>query len=448
LKEGVVLHQMNDDVYIPFRGLPSSSKILQERQREAVEGFDVEEIMEQARAHVLKLLRNSKQESEIEKEIHHLVDQECPNMTHQQKAEISQEILDELRGYGPIAELMDDPDVSEIVIISYKRILYEKQGTFYEFRKEEKPVTFRSVGHLRLLIERFCMMGYGRADESQPFSVINVEGMRINITVPPVSPVPTLAIRKFVSVPTLEELIRWECITEEAAQFLKACVVGRRNIAIAGGMGTGKTTTIGILGRHFNPDEFPVLVEAVRECPLEHPNLRVLVGRPPNVEGKGEITLSPLLRNALTMRASRVLVSEAKGGEVFYCLQAMNIGHDGSMFTFHGNNAEEAITVRLPMMVAMSDELKGQVEAAKYFIGCSLHLVCVLEIAEGKRRYKEIAEVQYKDGQLRTVPIFVRDGSEFCAVGKLSDAQLEQMVSYGAEVPACVLGNSQSDITF
>gem|GEM_PF-3542489 len=439
-----------DDIIVPFKGLPSASRILQERQKEVVEDFKsrtIEEVMERARAHVLKLLRDSRQEAEIEREIRLLVEQEGPGMTHQQKVEIAREILDELRGFGPIAELMDDPEVSEIVVVNYKRILYEKKGVFREFRKDGKPAVFRSPGHLRLLIERFCMLGYGRADESQPFSVINVGGTRVNVTVPPVSTVPTLTVRKFVSVPTLEDLVAWGSLSPEAAQFLKACVVGRRNITIAGGLGTGKTTLIAILGRHFGEDELPILIEAVRECPLEHPNLRILVGRPPNIEGRGEITLSPLLRNALTMRGTRILVSEAKGGEVFYCLQAMNVGHDGSMFTFHGNSAEEAITVRLPMMVAMSDELKGQVEAARYFIGCSLHFVCVLEMVNGKRRFQEIAEVRYEDGKLFTVPVFVRDGDAFRFTGSISESQLERMRALGAELPGC-FSAPQPVITF
>jgi len=306
--------------FTPFHGLPASSSLLQERQQEAVENFKsrtIDEVMEKARARVLKMLKDSSDDHEIEKEIKICLEQEGPAMTYQQKTDITREILDELRGYGPLSELIDDPGVSDIIVINYQRIVYEKYGKIHVYQKNGLDSGFRSNGHLRLLIERLCMLGQGRIDESQPDTVVNVDGMRITLTIPPIGEAPTIAIRKFVIVPTLENLIETGSLTPSAAEFLKACSAGRRNLAFCGGMGTGKTTMIATLGRFFGEDELPILVEETRECPLEHPNLRILVARPPNIEGKGEVQIGHLLKRALTMRASRVLVSEAKGGEVF-----------------------------------------------------------------------------------------------------------------------------------
>jgi pilus assembly protein CpaF len=423
--------------FTPFRGLPASSSILQERQQEAVEGFKsqtIDEVMEKARARVLRMLKDSSDDHEIDKEIKSCLEQEGPAMTYQQKADITREILDELRGYGPLSELINDPDISDIIVVNHQRILYEKHGEIYTYQKNGRDLGFRSNGHLRLLIERLCMLGQGRIDESQPDTVVHVDGMRVTLTIPPIGEDPTIAIRKFVVVPTLEELVETGSLTPPAAEFLRACSAGRRNLAFCGGMGTGKTTMIATLGRFFGEKELPILIEENRECPLEHPNLRILVARPPNIEGKGAVEIGHLLKRALTMRASRILVSEAKGGEVFYVLQSMNIGHDGGIFTFHADGVEDGVFKRLPSMLMMSKELSDQYDPMR-LIGNSLHFVCMLEITDrGVRRFREISEICYDGEQCEVRPIFVRQGEELVATGYIPTRHLEQIRFRGIDI--------------
>jgi pilus assembly protein CpaF len=433
----------NKSVLTGFKGLASSSSILADRQKNVIEKYKsaaIDDIMEHARARALKCIRDSGggAGTEIDREIKDFIEQECPAMTYTQKDDIARQILDELRGYGPLSDLLSDPGVSDIICVNYTRILYEKNGVLRVYQKDGQPVCFRSRTLLQLLIERLCMMGRGRVDESRPYAVVNVEGARVAVTIPPVTLEPTVAIRKFVAVPTLEDLAASGSLTPEAAEFMKACSAGRRNLVFAGGMGTGKTTMIAVLGRYFGADEMPVLVEGVRECPLEHPNLRILVARPPNIEGKGRIEISKLLEIALTMRASRVLVSEAKGGESFYCLQAMNIGHAGSMFTFHANSAQDALFRRLPSMVMMSPELSDQYDPMR-LIGNSVHFIAMLEITDrGVRRFREISEVRYDGERCEAVPVFVRRGGGLVPTGHVPEAHLEQMREFGADLPRSV----------
>jgi pilus assembly protein CpaF len=436
-----------------FSGLPFSSSILAERQKQVVEDFKgraIEDIMEKARMKLLKSVKDSSDMGQLEEEIRHIVDQEGPSMNYDQKRTLIQEIMDELKGFGPLADLLDEKtDVSDVVVISDKRIRYCRQGNWYDYKKDGRPVTFRTPNHLRLLIERLCMLGNGRIDESEPEAVLNVGGFRITMAIPPKSPNgPTIAIRKFAWVPTLDDLIRTESITPQASEFLKALSIGKRNLAMVGGMGTGKTTMIATLGKYWPEDEMPILIEETRECPLEHQNLRILVSRRPNIEGKGRITIGDNIRTALTMMGSRILISEIKGGEAFYVLQAMNIGHDGCMVTFHASNTQDAVEKRLPSMISMSSEI-SEFFNPNLLIANALHFIVFLErTEEGKRQVREITEICYEGTEATAKPVFARRDNKLLPTGHIPKAHIEQMQSYGVKIPPEIFRNPSAVIHF
>lgn len=434
------------------RFFPTGSSILQNRQQQEFESYKtkaLEEIVEKVRVLILKEMNNSKSIIDIDEKIKLFVQQEAPNMTFSQGAEVSKEILDELKGFGPLADLIEDPFVSDIITVHTGRIVYEKLGEFYVHKdKYGNPVKFRTSSQLRLLIERLCIMGYARIDESEPIAVFNAGGMRITVTIPPISATnngePSIAIRKFVAVPTMDQLIQSGSLSPEAAEFMIALSTGARNVAFVGGMGTGKTTMIATMAKYFRDDELPVLVETVRECPMEHPNLRILVARPPNIEGKGEVNLARLIRTALTMKASRVLVSEAKGGEFFDVLQACNIGHDGTMVTFHANTAVDAVYKRMPSMLMMSPDIPEGYNPS-ILIGNSIHFLCMLEQVNGQRRFKEITELDYDydTGKAVIKPVFIREGDVLVATGHIPHEKLEVMQRYNVTVSPEIFKNKK-----
>lgn len=433
----------------PIKFHPSSSKILQERQQEKIDNYKaktIDEIVEKIRVLLLKEMKENN-EIDIDEKIKQFLQQEGPNMTFSQQEEISKEILDELRGYGPLADLINDPYISDIIVVHTGRIVYEKLGELYTHKdKSGNPTRFRTSSQLRLLIERLCIMGFARVDESEPISVFNAGGMRITVTIPPISATndgePMIAIRKFVSVPTLDDLIKSGSLSPDAAEFMRALSIGSRNIAFVGGMGTGKTTMIATMAKYFREEELPILVEVVRECPMEHPNLRILVARPPNIEGKGEVNLSRLIRTALTMKASRVLVSEAKGGEFFDVLQACNIGHDGTMLTFHANSAVDAVYKRMPSMLMMSPEIPEGYDPS-ILIGNSLHFICMMEQVKGQRRFREITELDYdyETGKAVIKPVFKREGDRLVATGHVPHEKLEDMTRHNVNVSPEIFKN-------
>jgi len=414
-----------------FKGLPGHSRILRERQQDMVDAFKartIEEIMVKARQRITSMICGNDEAGDLAEEVGHFVDLENPNLTYEQRTSMIREILNELQGFGPIAELIEDrPDVSDVIVVNHRRILYRANGQVFTYMKNDRPVVFRSASHLRLLIERLVAMGNGRIDESMPFAVVHASGLRVTVAVPSVAVEPFVSIRKFIWVPQMEHLVETGFFSPEAAEFMIACSRGRRNLAFTGGMGTGKTTMLAVMARYWDEEELPILVESVRECPMEHPNLRILVGRSPNIEGKGEIRLDRLVQLALTSMATRVLVSEAKGGELFTILQSMNIGHDGSMFAAHANSSQDAVQKRFPAMLMQSPELSDGYNPTRLIAG-SIHFICHLEENHAGQKYcQEIAEVDYQEGRCHVRPVFVRQDGALRATGYVPEQHLEVM---------------------
>lgn len=424
-----------------FRGLPAGSSILEQRQR-AKHGKYVDENLEALLEKVRQaMLRYGDGGSQAEERILRMIEQEVPQVTYDQRQSLLNELLDELRGFGPITGLMqENSGVSDILVINAQRIRYQVQGRWYTLLKDSKPASFRSASHLRLIVEKLCRLGGGRVDESKPEAVLHLNGMRVTIAVEPKSPLgPFIAIRRFSYVPNLTDLVADQSLTPEAAEFMRCLSAGRRNVAFVGGMGTGKTTWIATMAMSWGQDEHPVLIEEVEECPVVHPNLRKLVSREPNIEGKGRITIGDNLRTALTSMATRIVISEIKGGEAFMVCQAMNIGHEGTLFTFHANSVQDAVSKRLPAMILMSPEISDAFHPG-LLIANALHFVVLLgQDRDGHRQVIEIAEICDSDNQATVRPIFRKDREGIQAVGNVSTKQREQMARYGVELMPDIL---------
>ncbi|WP_028987608.1 CpaF family protein [Thermicanus aegyptius] len=395
------------------------------------EEFD-EELLNSARNFLTREIQEQKitleEETQVYFRIHHFLTSRY-GISTEQADRIVEEVMIDIKGYGVIAPLIQDPGVSDIIIHKHDDITYEKYGKKYIF-----PQSFRDQQHLMMFIEKLAFLSKARVDISHPITSFTLpEGYRTAVAIPPIALYPTVAIRKFVTLPSVDDLIQSGYFSVEAGEFFKFAIKGRRNILITGGMGTGKTSMIAIASKHFGEDEYPLLIEEVMETPMNVPHLRRLVARPPSVEGTGEITLGNLLKLALQMKPTRVIVSEVRDGAVFYMLQAMQIGHEGSMSTVHANSPKEAFFKRIPMMLSMSREAVDlSLDEKLSFAASGLHLIVHLkqDPHTGIRYCDRISEVTEEPD---VKDIFVREGNTLKATGYIPERALEGALAYGVK---------------
>src|SRR5246127_176973 len=279
-----------------------------------------------------------------------LVVGESAPMNRQERERLSQEVLDEVFGLGPLEPLLADPTVSDILVNTYKRIYIERRGIL-----EVTPVQFRDDAHLMSIIDRIVSAIGRRVDESSPMVDARLaDGSRVNAIIPPLSvDGPCLSIRRFGHDRlTAEDLISNRSMTPTMLELLQGCVKARLNVLISGGTGAGKTTFLNVLSSYISNRERVVTIEDAAELLLNQDHVVRLETRPPNIEGKGSIQQRQLVINALRMRPDRIIVGEVRGEEALDMLQAMNTGHDGSLTTIHANSPRDALS-RLETMVAM-----------------------------------------------------------------------------------------------
>jgi len=311
-----------------------------------------------------------------------------------------EQIVAEILGYGPLEPFLADATITEIMVNGAKNIYVEREGKI-----ERTNATFESDEHLMRIIERIVAPLGRRIDESAPYVDARLpDGSRVNAVIPPISLIgPVLTIRKFFKIPlTVERLIELGTITPQAIELLKACVVARLSIVVSGGTGTGKTTFLNVLSGHIPNTERILTIENAAELQLRQEHVVTLESRPPNIEGRGQITIRDLVINSLRMRPDRIIVGECRGPEAFDMLQAMNTGHEGSMSTIHANNPREA-TARLENMILMAGmELPHR--AIREQIASALDLVIQLErMRDGSRKCVAITEVQGMEGDVITM---------------------------------------------
>jgi pilus assembly protein CpaF len=313
------------------------------------------------------------------------------------RTRIIQEIENEILGLGPLEQLLKDPTISDILVNGPSQIYIERSG-----KLELSAVHFDSEQHLMTIIDRIVSRIGRRIDESSPMVDARLQdGSRVNAIIPPLAiDGPQVSIRRFaVERLTIERLVQLNELTPTMGRVLEAVVKSRLNVLISGGTGSGKTTLLNVLSSFIPPDERIVTIEDSAELQLQQPHKVRLETRPPNIEGKGEVTQRDLVRNSLRMRPDRIVLGEVRGAEALDMLQAMNTGHDGSLTTIHANTARDALT-RIESMVAMTGidlptkQLRGQIASA-------IDIIIQLERQEdGIRRLTSLNEVQGLEGDV------------------------------------------------
>jgi len=367
-------------------------------------------------------------------------------LSRPERVRLFEQIVAEILGFGPLQSLLEDDKITEIMVNGAKNIYIERDGKLHRV-----PITFESDEHVMRIIDRIVSPMGRRIDESSPYVDARLpDGSRVNAVIPPISLVgPTITIRKFFRNPlTIEQLIEFGTITPEAVQFLKACVEARLNIVISGGTGSGKTTLLNVLSQFIPNDERIITIENAAELQLRQEHVVTLESRPPNIEGRGEVTIRQLVINALRMRPDRIIVGEIRDEAALDMLQAMNTGHDGSMTTAHSNSPRDTLA-RIETMVLMAG-MDLPVRAIREQVSSALDLVVHQErFRDGTRKVVNITEVSGMEGDVITLTdlfVFEQTGySNGKVVGRLKPTGLrpkfiDKIEAAGIHLPASIFG--------
>ncbi len=317
------------------------------------------------------------------------------SLSSTERSRLVQEIIDDILGLGPLEPLLRDSSITEIMVNGYDHVYVERRG-----RIEPTNVRFVNERHLREIIDRIVSRVGRRVDEASPMVDARLpDGSRVNAVIRPVAvDGSSLTIRKFArEIMGVEDLVALGTVTPKSLQFLRDCVVGRRNILISGGTGSGKTTTLNVLSSFIPEDQRIVTIEDAAELQLEQPHVVRLESRPANIEGAGAISIRDLVRNSLRMRPDRIIVGEVRDAAALDMLQAMNTGHDGSLSTVHANSPRDALS-RVETMVLMAGlDLPVRV-IREQVVGAIDLVVHQMRLRDGSRHVMQIADVVGMDG--------------------------------------------------
>jgi pilus assembly protein CpaF len=311
------------------------------------------------------------------------------------RTQLFREIMNELIGFGPIQSLLDEPDINEVMVNSPDQVYVERKGILMD-----TTVKFENDEHIMRIIERIISPLGRRVDSENPMVDARLpDGSRVNAVIPPVAiDSPILTIRKFSkSRFTVDQLIAFDSLTPLMADFLRACVLGRLNIVVSGGTGSGKTTLLNVLSSFIPETERVVTIEDSAELRLDQRHVVRMEARPPNIDGRGQVTIRDMVRNALRMRPDRIIVGECRGGEALDMLQAMNTGHDGSLTTLHANTPRDAL-LRLETMVLMAG-MELPLKVIRQQVASAVDLIVqVSRLKNGPRKITAISEVAGMEG--------------------------------------------------
>jgi pilus assembly protein CpaF len=348
----------------------------------------------------------SLEEAVVRQEIRKLVERILPEenssvpLNFNEREALFMEIQDEVLGLGPIEPLMKDPSVSDILVNTHKQVYVEKFG-----KLELTEAAFKDETHLRRIIDKIVSAVGRRVDESSPMVDARLaDGSRVNAIIPPLAICgSSLSIRRFAVDPLeLNDLLSLKTLTSEIGELLRGIVKARLNTVISGGTGTGKTTLLNVLSRFIPADERIVTIEDSAELQLKQEHVVRLETRPPNIEGKGEVTQRDLVRNSLRMRPDRIIVGEVRGTEVLDMLQAMNTGHDGSLTTIHANTPRDAL-MRLETLVALTG-LNIPSNFIRKYISSALNVIVHLaRLVDGSRKIVSLQEITGMEGETITI---------------------------------------------
>ena len=347
---------------------------------------------------------------EIRLVIEHLCDTENPLLNRSERERLIEEILDETFGFGPLEMLLKEPGVADIMINGPKHVFVEKDG-----RIQRSKVTFRDNDHLLQILDRIVSKVGRRVDETSPMVDARLpDGSRLNAIIPPLAiDGCSLTIRKFGSNPlTLEDLHRFGAFTPEMVMLLEGAMKARLNCLISGGTGSGKTTLLNTLSSFIPGDQRVITIEDAAELQLQQDHVLRLETRPPNIEGKGRVNATDLVKNALRMRPDRIIIGERRGAEALDMLQAMNTGHEGSLTTIHANTPRDAVS-RLETMISMGGiELPMKAIRTQFSAAVDL-IIQVNRLQGGPRKVTQITEVLGMEGEtviMQDIFVFVQDG--------------------------------------
>ena len=318
----------------------------------------------------------------------------------EEKEQLCREIQDEVLGLGPIEMFMQDPTISDILVNTYKQIFVEKQG-----KLQLTGARFKDDNHLKNIIDRIVSSVGRRIDESSPMVDARLpDGSRVNVIIPPLAvDGPMMSIRRFaVGALELRDLITLKTLTPGVGELLKGIVESKLNVLVSGGTGSGKTTMLNVLSRFISEKNRIVTIEDSAELQLKQEHVIRLETRPPNIEGKGEITQRDLVKNTLRMRPDRIIVGEVRGNEVLDMLQAMNTGHDGSLTTIHSNSPRDAL-LRIETLMAIAAKNIPN-DAVKRYISSAIHVIIqVARLVDGSRKVVSVQEITGMEGDIITM---------------------------------------------
>jgi len=358
----------------------------------------------------IDLIEKDMLSKEIGRIVETLITEENVPLSGTERESLIVDILHETFGLGPIEPLLYDPDISDILVNRYNQIYVEKFG-----KLQKVDLSFRDDNHLMQIIDRIVSKIGRRVDESSPYVDARLpDGSRVNAIIPPLAlDGPVLSIRRFGVDPLkMSDILAFGSVNQNMARILEGCVKSRLNVLISGGTGTGKTTLLNILSEFIPDNERIVTIEDSAELQMKQEHVVRLETRPPNIEGKGEVTQRDLVRNSLRMRPDRIIVGEVRGGEALDMLQAMNTGHDGSLSTIHANTARDALA-RLETLVLMAGmdlperAIREQVSAA---INVVVHMS---RLSDGTRKIVNISEITGMEGHtivMQDIFIFEKKG--------------------------------------
>ena len=348
----------------------------------------------------LEKMSRAQIETEIGELVHEQLAQQKHALNNEERKQLVSDILDELLGLGPLEPLLEDNGITDILVNGPEVVFVERKGVL-----ERVETRFKDERHLLRIIQKIVSAVGRRVDESSPFVDARLpDGSRVNAIVPPLAVDGSLlSIRKFAKIPiNMEKLSELGSVPTPIAEVLKGIVQARRNVLISGGTGSGKTTLLNAMSAFIDERERIVTIEDSAELQLQQSHVARLETRPPNIEGKGEVTQRDLVKNALRMRPDRIIVGEVRAGEAFDMLQAMNTGHDGSMTTVHANTPRDALS-RLEQMIGMSG-IDISPRSARAQIASALNVVVQIgRLSDGRRRLLSLSEIVGMEGETITM---------------------------------------------
>jgi pilus assembly protein CpaF len=369
----------------------------------------------------------------------------------EEKGQLCTEIQDEILGLGPIEMFMQDPTISDILVNTYKQVFVEKRG-----KLQLTGARFKDDDHLKNIIDRIVSSVGRRIDESSPMVDARLpDGSRVNVIIPPLAvDGPMMSIRRFAAgALELDDLIGLKTLTRGVGELLKGIVQAELNVLVSGGTGSGKTTMLNMLSRFISEEDRIVTIEDSAELKLKQEHVIRLESRPPNIEGKGEITQRDLVKNCLRMRPDRIILGEVRGNEVLDMLQAMNTGHDGSLTTIHSNSPRDAL-LRIETLMAIAAKNIPN-DAVKRYISSAIHVIIqVSRMVDGSRKVMSIQEITGMEGEVITLQeVFAFEQSGIDENGKVKGVFkmsrilpkfLAKFEELGVTIPEAVFSSDQA----